>query len=87
VVTASIAIEFAVAEGAVVRMIGLIERRGFEVRGLGMTEHVPDGTASMVVELRPRGPLRRLGALDLQLRRLHGVTQVTMFDPEAEAVS
>jgi acetolactate synthase-1/3 small subunit/acetolactate synthase II small subunit len=77
-VTDTIRIDFAIAEGAVIRMLGLIERRGFLVRGLGMTEHESGETASMVVELSARDPGRSLDTLDLQLRRLHGITNVSV---------
>jgi acetolactate synthase-1/3 small subunit/acetolactate synthase II small subunit len=86
-VSARIAIDFAVAEGAVIRAIGLIERRGFVVHGLGMTEHDGGETASMVIELSPRDASRRLDVLDLQLRRLHGVTHVSTFNPQEEVAS
>jgi acetolactate synthase II small subunit len=85
-VTMRLAINFTVAEGAVVRMLGLIERRGFAVTGLGMTEHGAGETASMVVELAPRDAGRSLDTLDLQLRRLHGVSHVSTFTA-AEALS
>jgi acetolactate synthase II small subunit len=85
--TMRLAINFAVAEGAVVRMLGLIERRGFAVTGLGMTEHGAGDTASMVVELAPRDATRRLDVLDLQLRRLHGVSHVAAFTPATESLS
>lgn len=81
--SARMSIEFDVGEGAVVRMLGLIERRGYELRGIGMTEHDCGGTASMVVELSPRDSGRRIDVLDLQLRRLHGVRNILTFDPGA----
>lgn len=80
-------IQFEPAEGAVVRMLGLIERRGFELRGLGMVEHDGGGSASMMVELSPRDPSRRLEVLDLQLRRLHGVRDIVTFAPDDGALS
>jgi acetolactate synthase regulatory subunit len=41
----------------------------------------------MVVELAPRDAGRSLDILDLQLRRLHGVTHVSTFTPATEALS
>lgn len=76
-----ISIEFAIAEGAVLRMLGLVERRGFLVSGIGMTEHEDGETASMMIEVVPRDDGRRLDVLDLQLRRLHGVRRVSLFSP------
>ncbi len=72
-------IDFDVAEGAVIRMLGLVERRGFDVRGVGMTEHPGGETASMTLELAARDSDRRLEVLDLQLRRLHGVRGVALL--------
>lgn len=84
--TGRLRIEFQPEEGAIVRMLGLIERRGFTLRGIGMNEE--DGeSASLVVELDARDPARSLQILDLQLRRLHGVRQVSIFTPAAGAVS
>lgn len=85
--TARMSIEFDTAEGAVVRMLGLIERRGFVVHGIGMTEHEGGDTALMMVELAPRDAGRRLDVLDLQLRRLHGVREIATFDPPSGALS
>ncbi len=82
-----IAIDFVVAEGALVRMIGLVERRGFIVHGIGMTKHDEGETGQMVVELEARDPGRHLDVLSLQLGRLHGVTNVSTFTPAAEAAS
>jgi acetolactate synthase II small subunit len=84
---ARIAIDFAVAEGAVVRLVGLIERRGFIVEALDMREDPAGVRASMNVELRARDAGRSFDVLDLQLRRIHGVSQVSVFTPAAEAAS
>ena len=80
-------IDFQPEEGAVIRMIGLIERRGFQVRGLGMTEDDGGRTASLVVDIEARDPARNLATLDLQLRRIHGVKNISVFTPAAGAVS
>lgn len=85
--TARMNIEFEVGEGAIVRMLGLIERRGYEVRGLGMSEHECGRTASMVVELAARDASRRIDVLDLQLRRLHGVRNITTLVSSSGASS
>lgn len=84
--TGRMRIDFMPAEGAVVRLIGLIERRGFQVRGLGMTEEDAE-RASLVVELEPRDPTRSLKTLDLQLRRIQGVRNISVFTPAAGAVA
>ena len=70
-----ITVDFTPGEGAVGRIVGLVERRGFELRGLAM--HDRDGRASMTLDLIARDAGRRLDVLDLQLRRLIGVHHVS----------
>ncbi|WP_114952345.1 ACT domain-containing protein [Sphingosinicella terrae] len=70
-------VEFAPAEGAVLRMLGLVERRGFRVSGLGMSEQPCGSQASLSLELVARDAGRRVEVLGLQLQRLHGVSRVT----------
>ena len=79
-------IDFQPGEGIVIRMIGLIERRGFQVRGLGMSEDEDGQGASLVVDVEARDTARNLQMLDLQLRRLHGVRNISVFTPAAGAV-
>jgi acetolactate synthase II small subunit len=74
--TQRIQIDFAMAEGALLRMLGLVERRGFEVRGLAMAER--DGRGSLSLEVRPRDAGRRLDVIAGQLRRLADVRNVTV---------
>lgn len=80
-------IEFTGGEGTLVRMLGLIERRGFHVRGVGLSGHESGEPASMTVELTPRDAGRRLDILNRQLRRLHGVHAIATFVPPAGAQS
>lgn len=65
-----VTIAFAPGEGAVVRMLGLVERRGFQVRSIVMSE------GSMTLDVEARDASRKLDMLDLQLRRLHEVRDV-----------
>ena len=74
--TQRIEIDFAMAEGAVLRMLGLVERRGFEVRGLSMAER--DGRGSLSIEVRPRDAGRRLEVVAAQLRRLTDTRHVSV---------
>lgn len=75
--TDRISIEFATMEGAVMRMLGLVERRGFRIRGVSMNER-PGGTrGSLSLQLAPDNPARSLGVLAAQLGRLHGVESVS----------
>ena len=73
--TERLTIDFTPAEGAVVRMIGLVERRGYVVRGLAMNEQA-DG-ASLTMDVEPRDPSRRVQVVAQQLGRLVDVNQVS----------
>lgn len=76
--SARIDICFAPAEGAIVRMLGLIERRGFELSRVAMADE-----ASLSVELAARDPARRLEVLAAQLGRLVEVRAVS-FSPSPQ---
>ena len=70
-----IEIAFANAEGAVLRMLGAVERRGFQLRGITMSER--DGEAALSLEVQARLPERSLEVVAAQLRRLEEVRQVS----------
>lgn len=74
-------IEFNPAEGAVLRMLGLIERRGYELRAIAMNKQ-PRG-ASLVVDVEPRSVDRRVQVVAEQLRRLVDVNSVSLANPGA----
>jgi acetolactate synthase II small subunit len=74
-VTERLTIDFTPAEGAVVRMIGLVERRGYVVRGLAMNEQAE--SASLTMDVEPRDPSRRVQVVAQQLGRLIDVNQVS----------
>ncbi len=71
-----IVIEYAPAEGALLRLLGLIERRGFRVCAIDMAELPGGGRAIATLDLAARDGARALETLGLQLRRLHGVIRV-----------
>ena len=75
--TGRIDIAFAPAEGAVIRMLGLVERRGFELRGVRMSE------GALTIDVAPRDASRRLDVLESQLRRLVDVTSVSCSPAES----
>ncbi len=77
--TERIEIDFAMAEGAMLRVLGLIERRGFVVRGLSMTGQGDRG--SLAVDVQPRDAGRRLDVMAAQLRRLVDVRHVSVSSP------
>jgi acetolactate synthase-1/3 small subunit/acetolactate synthase II small subunit len=80
-VSERLTIEFNPAEGAVLRMLGLIERRGYELRAIAMNEQ-PKG-ASLVVDVEPRGFDRRVQVVAEQLRRLVDVNSVSLANTGA----
>jgi len=77
--TVRIEIDFAMAEGAVLRMLGLVERRGFEVRSIAMTGR--EGRGSLSLDVSPRDPGRRPEVVAGQLRRLNDVRHVRLSEP------
>ena len=79
-VSGRVVIDFRPEEGAVPRIVGLVERRGFELRGIGMVGN------ALTLELEPRDPSRRLDLLDRQLCRLDGVSKVSVFSPPVSAI-
>lgn len=71
-----IEIDFHASEGALVRLVGLVERRGFEVIGLNLPQTDGAQPAHLGLTVRPRDAGRRLSVLEAQLRRVHGVSDV-----------
>ena len=69
-------VSFTPAEGAVIRVLGLVERRGYSLRGLAMEERAD--CASMTIDLEPRDPSRRIEVVARQLDRLVDVNSVSI---------
>ncbi|KPP82217.1 MAG: acetolactate synthase II small subunit IlvM [Oceanicaulis sp. HLUCCA04] len=85
--TTQIDIDFLPAEGAVVRLIGLMERRGYELEAM---KYAPaTGTHRLSVRLRPRPGMRRIETLKAQIARVYGVISVSgmAMPPGLEAAS
>lgn len=72
-------IRFKPAEGAIIRILGLIERRGFALRDLAVQDEDTDG--SLVVELSPRDQKRQVDVLARQVGRLIDVKSVSIGTP------
>ena len=70
----TIRIEFDGAEGAIRRLLGVIESRGFHVRTMSMEADL-DGS-DMTVGVAPRDEGRCVDILSRQIARLHGVRRV-----------
>ena len=74
--SARLVVSFKPAEGAVVRMLGLVERRGYSLRSVAMEERA-DG-ASMTIHVEPRDSSRRVDVVARQLDRLVEVNSVSV---------
>ena len=69
----SLTITFAPGEGAIIRIVGLIERRGFDVHNLNVSE-----SGEMSVALRPRDAGRRIDVLAQHVGKLVDVRTVSI---------
>ena len=78
-------VNFTPAEGAAIRMLGLVERRGYSLRGLTMEEQ--PGGASMTIDLEPRAPSRRIEVVARQLDRLVDVNSVSIVTASQGSVA
>jgi acetolactate synthase regulatory subunit len=78
-VNTQLLIRFKPAEGAIIRILGLIERRGFALRDLAVQDEDTDG--SLVVELSPRDQKRQVDVLARQVGRLIDVKSVSIGTP------
>ncbi|MDB5692862.1 MAG: acetolactate synthase 3 regulatory subunit domain protein [Alphaproteobacteria bacterium] len=70
-----IQVDFDAAEGAVLRMLGLVERRGFVVSVMTMAAR--EGRGSLSLDVDARDPGRSLDVVARQLRRLQEVRNVS----------
>jgi acetolactate synthase regulatory subunit len=77
--TGRLMIEFSAEEGAVSRLLGLIERRGFRVQRLKMGTRRHRG--SIMVDVESRDPTRRMDVLSRQIGRLREVSSVSLSPP------
>lgn len=79
----TIRIELNRAEGAVLRLLGLIERRGFAVRGVTMPPADPLSNSpvmEMTVSVQARQAGRCVENLACHLRKLWDIERVTLMD-------
>ena len=68
-------------EGSLLRILGLVERRGFFIDGAELYDLGEKRGLSLTV--RPRDPSRSLDTLGLQIDRLYGITRLGA-DPRAD---
>ena len=74
--TQRLVVEYLAGEGALVRMLGLVERRGFILRRAVMAELPCGRRATLALTVAPRDCGRSVEILARQLGRLHGVGRV-----------
>jgi acetolactate synthase-1/3 small subunit len=67
----TIHVELDRAEGSLLRVIGLIERRGFNIDGMMMEDAGDNRT--MAIHVSPRDATRHVDVLNRQIDRLYGV--------------
>jgi acetolactate synthase regulatory subunit len=79
--SARVSVELAAVDGALVRLLGLVERRGFILRGVQMVEQ--GDTASLTLDIEARDAGRSLDTLALQLQRLIEVRDVSISSIQA----
>ncbi|MFN3229999.1 MAG: ACT domain-containing protein [Asticcacaulis sp.] len=65
-------IELDRCEGTLLRLLGLIERRGFHIDSLSMSDASQDRRA-LSVRVRPRDNTRNVDVLGRQIDRLYGL--------------
>jgi acetolactate synthase regulatory subunit len=76
-------IEIFEIEGALVRLIGLIERRGFTISSMAMSAP-SNGSARVTVDVAARGGARQIEVLMRQIERLfdvHAVSRTVAAEP------
>jgi len=67
------------ADGSLQRLIGLVERRGFEIHGMSMTEHQAEATGdwrTLTLNVASRDGTRCVDNLGRQIDRLFGVRRI-----------
>ncbi|WP_140984532.1 ACT domain-containing protein [Asticcacaulis tiandongensis] len=70
-----IRIEIDRLEGTLLRVLGLIERRGFHIDGLELTG-IDEDTRLATITVRPRDEKRSIDTLGLQIDRLYGIKRL-----------
>ena len=71
-------------EGAIIRLLGLIERRGFSVTG--MHAHTDDARQEVEITVHVRSATRSVETLAKQIEKLYDVRSVACLTAGAPAV-
>lgn len=81
----SIHIEIDRLEGTLLRVLGLIERRGFHIDEIDLYDLGAD-TRGLSVSVRPRDAGRNIDILGLQIDRLYGIKRLEQAPERAQTV-
>lgn len=68
-------------EGSLLRILGLVERRGFNIDGAELYD-LGEDKRGLSLTVRPRDPSRNTDILGLQIDRLYGIRRLS-GDPRA----
>ena len=63
-------------EGTLLRILGLVERRGFHIEGAELYD-LGEDKRGLTLAVRPRDPSRSLDTLGLQIDRLYGIKRLS----------
>lgn len=69
-------------EGTLLRILGLVERRGFYIDGADLYD-LGEDKRGLTLVVRPREPSRSLDTLGLQIDRLYGIKRLSA-DPREQ---
>ena len=81
--TDTISIELDRADGTLQRLIGLVERRGFHIEGMSLTDI--EGVRRLELTVRGRDANRSTDILGRQIDRMIGATRIAAIATEAAA--
>lgn len=80
--TDTISIELDRADGTLQRLIGLVERRGFHIEGMSLTDI--EGVRRLDLTVRGRDANRSTDILGRQIDRMIGATRIAAASPEMQ---
>ena len=80
--TDTISIELDRADGTLQRLIGLVERRGFHIEGMSLTDI--EGVRRLDLTVRGRDANRSTDILGRQIDRMIGATRIAATSPEMQ---
>jgi len=80
--TDTISIELDRADGTLQRLIGLVERRGFHIEGMSLTDI--EGVRRLDLTVRGRDANRSTDILGRQIDRMIGATRVAAISSEMQ---